>query len=99
MFRFMKRPVRLSRNLPKMQEVDASTEFVSHGQQVIICSCSERPDTECQPVFERIGGSENRPHVLGGRNHSRETEQRPGRVVGVDCKPNSDLLCDRDNLT
>src|SRR5579863_7036846 len=99
MFCFMKRPIRLSCNLPKMQEVDASTEFVSHGQQVVICPCAERPDTKRQPVFRHIGGSKNRPHVLGGRNHSRKAEQRPGWVVGVNCKPNSDLLCDRDNLT
>ena len=58
----------------------------------------ERPDTKRQPVGERIASGENRPHILGGRNDSREAEQRPRRIVRMYREANTDLLCHRDNF-
>src|SRR3979411_477863 len=73
--RFMKGSVWLSDNLPKVRKVKASTEFASHGQQIVVGSCAERPDTERQPVCERIARSENRPHILVCGDDSREAKQ------------------------
>src|SRR5258707_4854494 len=73
--RFMKGSVWLSDPLTKVRKVNASTEFASHGQQVVVGSCTERPDTERQPVCKRIARSENRPHILGCRDDSREAKQ------------------------
>src|SRR5580693_4551241 len=82
-FCFVKRSVRLSCHLTQMHEVNASAELASHGQQVVVGSGSERPNTKRKPVGERFASRENGPHILGGRNDSRKTEQRPRRVVRV----------------
>src|SRR5258707_13586835 len=73
--RFMKGSVWLSDHLTKVRKVNASTEFASHGQQVVVGSCTERPDTERQPVCKRIPRSENRPHILACHDDSGQANQ------------------------
>src|ERR1700689_2993443 len=65
MFRFMKRSVGLSRHLPKVHKMNATTKFASHCEQIVIGSRSERSNTKRQPIFERIATSKNRSHILG----------------------------------
>src|ERR1700676_12609 len=65
MLRFMKRSMWLPCHLSKVRKVNASAEFLSHAQQIVVGSRSKRPHAKRQTVCQRVASSEDRPHIRG----------------------------------
>ena len=78
------RAVRLALDVAQMGEMDPRPEFARHGDEIVRRVRAERAGAERDAAGLRRHGGEQFAHVLGGRQHARQAEDREGRVVRMD---------------
>src|SRR4029077_5076862 len=83
MFRFKKRTIGLASHLAKMGKMDLRAKFADHGEQVIVRSRSVRPDAERKAIWRSIVAEENPSCIIRSRNYTRQTEEWPWRIIGM----------------
>jgi hypothetical protein len=90
-FRFMERSVGLTHYLPEMREMNPWCEFLHHRQQIVVGARPIGANTKGQSIRRRIDTCEYRAYIFSRGNDARQTEQRPWRIIRVDCErmPNS----------
>ncbi len=88
------RAVRLALDVAQMDEMHAGPELARHGDKIVRRVRAERAGAERKPAGRRRHGGEELAHVVGGREHPRQAEDRKGRVVRMDGEPRPLLFRD-----
>ena len=70
----------------------------NHTGQIIIGTDAQRTSTECDAVGLNSTGVHQLRQVGFGTDHTRQTQQRIRRIVGVNAQIDADLLRNRSHL-
>src|SRR5258708_2604648 len=97
MRRLVKLPLARDAHVAAVRKVDAWADAAHHRWKVVLGEGAERARAECHAVGGAVDEFQESIEISATANDSRQPEDGPGRVVGVDCHAHARLLCDGDN--